>query len=163
MPGARLALALGYYRIEAYATRNERDLACGPTAHGDVRYFPISQSALISAGNTVDSISCGHTIDCPHFEKIFNPIFDETLKCLMRDAARAPKCQTGKLATTALTIARTCYTITAIAKGQWLSFDIKGLSLFERVDRNLLTRTIEFLNGRLILHLSPSLLNATRN
>jgi len=162
-PGARLGMALDYYRPEAYANRHERDHACGPTAHEDVQYFPLSRKTLISAGNMLDRISCGYTIDHPHFEKIFNPIFDETLRCVIGDTFRAPARGTGEIATQVLTIARVRYTISAIAKGEWLSFDVRGLSLFEQVDRNLVERTIEFINGRLILHLSPSLLDAKHN
>lgn len=162
-PGARLALALDYYRIEAYASQKERDLACGPTGHDDVRYFPIRRNMLNSAGSLVDSISCGYTIDHPNFEKIFDPIFDKTLRCLIGDVIRAPTSDTGEIAARGLTIARVRYNISAIAKGEWLSFDVIGFSLFEPVERQLVERTIDFLNGRLILHLSPSLLHARRN
>ena len=159
-PGARLGMVLDYYRPELYATKHERDLACGPTAHKDVRYFPLSRS---SAASMLDRVSCGYTIDHPRFEKIFNPIFDETLRRLIGDTIRAPTRNTGEIATQILTIARVRYTISAVAKGEWLSFDVKGFSLFEQVERDLVERTIEFINGRLILYLSPSLKDARHN
>lgn len=162
-PGARLGMALHYYRPEAYATRHDRDHACGPTAHEDIRYFPARRKTLVGAGNLWDSVSCGYTIDHPRFEEIFSPLFDEALRSLIGDVIRAPRHSKGEIAAQVLTIARVRYTIAAIVKGEWLSFDVSGFSLFEQVERDLVERTIEFLNGRLILCLSPSLLNAKRH
>jgi hypothetical protein len=48
-PGARLWLALCYYRVEAYATKKDRDAACGPTAYEDVQYFSASGKILAAA------------------------------------------------------------------------------------------------------------------
>jgi hypothetical protein len=47
--------------------------------------------------------------------------------------------------------------------GDWLNFDVKGLSLFERIDAGLMESTIKYLEHRLILKLSPALLNAKCN
>lgn len=90
-PGARLWLALCYYRVEAYATRKDRDTACGPTAYEDVQYFSASGKTLSGCNITLDEIACGHSVDDPHFDTIFTPIFDAAVKRLIRDAVTAPQ------------------------------------------------------------------------
>ena len=45
-PGGSLAGALQYYRIEAYARKDDRDEACGMTAHPDIAYAP---TTIVSA------------------------------------------------------------------------------------------------------------------
>ncbi|MBY9045566.1 hypothetical protein, partial [Pseudomonas fluorescens] len=42
-PGGSLAIALNYYTIEAYASKADRDAACGMTAHPDIKYVPITR------------------------------------------------------------------------------------------------------------------------
>jgi hypothetical protein len=52
-PGSYLAVALDYYRVEAFATPQDRDAACGSTAHEDVRYVPAKHGNLSGAQLTL--------------------------------------------------------------------------------------------------------------
>jgi hypothetical protein len=162
-PGASLALAFDYCRTEAFATKSERDRACGPTAHDEVRYFPISRSALIRAGNTLDTIACDHGLDHPGFGQIFAPIFTAALHRQLEEVMRATDKMNGVIATTVLSIARVRYTIYVIRGNDWLNFYISGLSVFEEIEQGVMDRTIKYLEERLILELSPSLKNRRPN
>lgn len=88
-PETSLALAIDYYQTEAFSTKVERDEACGPTGHADIRYFPINRSALLRAGDTIDTIACGHDIDHPRFEQIFAPLLPP-LYAVKRKTSRRP-------------------------------------------------------------------------
>lgn len=90
-PGIGLALALDYYRFEAFATRKDRDAACGPTAHEDVRYVPATADDLYCEEIITDHIACGHTVDHPRFDEVVSPLFDAALRRLMRDVVDRPK------------------------------------------------------------------------
>ena len=59
------------------------------------------------------------------------PIFDSAVNRLIGDVVRAPKGQAGAVASTVITIARARYTMSVMGAGDWLNFDVKGLSLFE--------------------------------
>jgi hypothetical protein len=161
--GIRLALAIDCYRVEAFLTEAHRDLACGPTSHEDVRYFPISRKELIGAGHEIDRVACGHTLDHPGFEPIFAPIFDAAVCYLVGEMIKKTHAKNGLVATIVLPIARARYTINVFAANDWFNVFVEGLCLFEQIDRNLLERTGRYLEERLILHLSPSLLNAKTN
>jgi hypothetical protein len=150
-PGIGLALAIDYYRIEAFAHWIDRDKACGPTAHPDVRYFPITRQALILRHTSLDDIACGCTVDHPDFEAVLDPLFERMLARLLDDAARTR----NGIASTVLTIARARYTISATWKSDWLNFDVEAFSAFEQVDAEVMDDTIRQLNDRLALHLSP--------
>ena len=162
-PGVRLALAIDYYRIEAFETEVDRDLACGSTAHEDVRYFPIGREELIRAGNEIESISCGHTLDHPDFEQVFAPIFDAALRYLVGEMIQTPHPKNGPIAATVMSIARARYTITVVAAEDWFNFSVGGLCLFEQIDPELLERTGRYLEEQLILHLSPPVRSAKPN
>ena len=154
-PGVGLALAMDYYRIEAFKTEADRDRACGSTAHEDVRYFPIGREELIGAGNEIESVACGHTLDHPDFEQVFAPLFDEALRYLVNEMIQTTRPENGPVATTVMSIARARYTITVVAAEDWFNFSVGGLCLFEQIDPELLERTGRYLEEQLILHLSP--------
>jgi hypothetical protein len=154
-PGVKLALAMDYYRIEVFKTEADRDLACGSTAHEDVRYFPIGREELISAGDEIESVGCGHTLDHPDFEQVFEPIFEAALRYLVGEMIQTTRPKNGPVATTVISIARARYTITVVAADDWFNFSVGVLCLFERADPELLERTGRYLEEQLILRLSP--------
>lgn len=162
-PEASFALAIDYYQTEAFSTKAERDEACGPTGHADIRYFPISRSALLRAGDTIDTIACGHGIDHPRFEQIFTPLFYGRAPPPNEEVFRAGSKSKGVIATTAVSIARVRYTISVIGAGDWLNFDVSALSRFEDAEQAIMDRTTEYLDHRLRLELSPSLIRARPN
>jgi hypothetical protein len=159
-PGIGLALAIDYYRVEAFAHRLDRDEACGPTAHPDVRYFPITRKALILRHASLDDIACGCSIDHRAFEAVLGRLVDRMLAHLLEDAAEARK---GNAATATLTIARVRYTISATWKGDWLNFAVDAFSAFEQVGADVMDRTVRHLNDRLALQLSPRRVGAKMN
>lgn len=159
-PGIGLALAIDYYRVEVFAHRLDRDKACGPTAHPDVRYFPITREALILRRASLDDIACGCSVDHPDFEAVLDPLFDRILARLLEDAARVRKV---KAATATLTIARARYTISATWKVDWLNFTVDAFSAFEQVGGDIMDRTVRHLNDRLALQLSPGRVGAKMN
>jgi hypothetical protein len=159
-PGIGLALATDYYRVEAFARRLDRDEACGPTAHPDVRYFPITRKVLILRHASPYDIACGCSIDHPAFEAVLGPLFDRMLPHLLENAAEVRK---GNAATATLTIARVRYTISATWKGDWLNFAVDAFSAFEQVGADVMDRTVRHLNDRLALQLSPRRVGAKMN
>jgi hypothetical protein len=162
-PGVRLALAIDYYRIEAFKTEADRDRACGSTAHEDVRYFPIGREEMIGARSEIESISCGHPLDHADFEQVFAPIFDAALRYLVGEMIQTPCPKNGPVATTVMSIARARYTITVVAAKDWFNFSVEGLCMFEQIDPELLERTSRYLEEQLILHLSPPARSAKPN
>jgi hypothetical protein len=162
-PGARLALALDYYRVEVFKTEVDRDLACGSTAHEDVRYFPIGREELISAGNEIESVGCGHTLDHPDFEQVFEPIFESALRYLVGEMIETGRPKSGPVATAVISIARARYTITVVAAEDWFNFSVAGICLFEQIEPDLLERTSRYLEEQLILRMSPPTRNAKPN
>lgn len=162
-PGLSFGLALDYYRVEAFVTKSDRDAACGPTAHQDVRYVPASRSGLMRGDITMDHITCGYTIDHPRFGDVFDPIFEAAVRRLIGGVLAAPDDQAGTVALAAITIARVRYTISAVSAGDWIEFPVKGLAAFEQFDQELMQRTIVYLGERLILHMSPDLVGAKPN
>lgn len=162
-PGITLALALDYYRVELFATEEDRDLACGPTAHKDVKYFPTTRGALIHAGISLDDISCGHNVDHPRFGEILTPIFDAAAKRLIKDLVHSSADRDGIVASTMIPIARARYTISVTSAGDWMNFGVDALSAFEQSNDDVMDRTVEFLEGRLALQISPAMINAKGN
>jgi hypothetical protein len=160
-PGARLAVALTYYSVEVFATQADRDAACGPTAHPDVTYFSIIEAEIGAV--EVDNIACGHALSHPHFEQVFAPLFEAAVCRLIDEVVQTPTHKIGPIADTTISIARARYTLQVIATRNWVHFDVHGLSLFERIDRDLMERTCGYLKRGLALHLSPLLLNAKAN
>ncbi|MBQ8106900.1 MAG: hypothetical protein IJ127_29010 [Afipia sp.] len=154
-PGIGLALALDYYRVEAFATEKDRDAACGPTAHEDVRYVPAGRKDLGRGDIALDEIACGYAVDHPRFDETVTPILDTALKLLIGDLMEAPKYQTGIVASIVIPIARVRYTISAERVGDWMKFPVKGLAVFEKVDQDLIDRTADWLHNRLMLKASP--------
>ena len=154
-PGIGLALALDYYCVEAFASEKDRNAACGPTAHDDVRYVPASRRDLSREDITLDDVACGYSVDHPRFDEIVTPIFDAALKRLIGDLMETPKDQTGIVASIVIPIARTRYTISAERVGEWIKFPVKGLTVFEKVDQDLMDRTVDWLHNRLMLKGSP--------
>lgn len=158
-PGIGLALAFDYYRVETYAHRLDRDNACGPTAHPDVRYFPVTREVLMLRRASLDDIACGCPVDHPDFDVVLGPLFDRMLERLVDDAAKAGK----GTASATLTIARARYTVSTTWKGDWLNFDVDAFSAFEQVGADVMDRTVRHLNDRLGLRLSPRPVGAGLN
>jgi hypothetical protein len=159
-PGAALALAMDYYRVEAFASEEDRDLACGPTEREDVRYFPVSRGALIKRSTDLLDIACGHSLDHPAFERIVSPLFCRTIQEVVKDASTTlgqPKEMGGVIAKCPITIARVRYNLSLIKSGDWLNFDVEAISLFEQMDTDLVDRTIRHLQEALVDQLSPML------
>lgn len=151
-PGASLALALNYYTIEAYASKMDRDAACGMTAHPDIKYVPIDRNHVEEAGE----IGCGYAIDHPDIEKVLNPIFSRAVERLIGNMIAARRNAKGPIAMEALSIGRTRYTIEAIADRDSIRFEVDGLAVFEKRSRTTIDATCAFLEERLHLHLSPT-------
>lgn len=162
-PGISLALALDYYRVEAFASEKDRDAAYGQTAHKDVRYVPASRKTLGRDGITLDAIACGHGVGHPCFDEIVTPIFDAALKQLIGYLIEAPKDRTGLVASIVIQIARTRYTISSERAGDWIKFPVKGLAMFEKNEQGLMDKTIDWLNNRLILKGSPQMIGVEVN
>jgi len=150
-PGITFALATDYYRVEAFATERDRDAACGPTAHEDVRYVSADRRDLDRENIRIADIACGYPVDHPRFDEIVTPIFEAALKRLIRDLMEAPKGQPGIVASTLIPIARTRYKISAEQVGEWINFPVDGLTVFEKADQDLVSRTVEWLENRLKL------------
>lgn len=151
-PGARLALALNYYACEAYASEIDRDAACGMTAHPDIKYVSVD---AVSDEDIAD-LSCGHSIDHLHFERVLGPIFNRKVEQLIGKMIGAGRKAEGPIAMEALSIARIRYEIQAIAEHDVVAFKVEGVSLFEKGDRNTIEATCVFLEERLRLHLLPT-------
>ncbi|MGY4598106.1 hypothetical protein ACVWXL_005852 [Bradyrhizobium sp. GM22.5] len=162
-PGVGLALALDYYRFEAFATRKDRDAACGPTAHEDVRYVAATDDDLYREEIMIDDIACGHSVDHPRFDEVVSPLFDAALKRLIRDVVDRPKDAKGKIASTEIFIARTRYSIAAEAVDDWIKFPVAALAVFERGDQGVMDGTVDWLQNRLVLTASPSLFDTEAN
>ena len=162
-PETGIALAQDYYRVEAFASRGDRDAACGPAAHPDVRYVAANRRDIARRHVVIEDIACGYTVDHPRFDEVVSVIFDAALKRLFAGLLQSPKDEIGILAAVVMTIARTRYTIAADCVGDWTNFPIKGFAVFETVDQELMNRTIEWLHNRLILSASPLLIGATSN
>jgi len=159
-----MLVALDYYQPERFATKSARDLACGPTAHPDVRYFPVGRAELIASGTKMDEVSCGHSIDDPHFERIVSPMLDQAAKHLMEQIFDSFDQQTGIIAETVLTIARARYSLSVNSSpGGWLNFDVQYLCVFEQIEPEVMDRTSKFLGERLRLCLSAPPPNAKLN
>lgn len=159
-PGIGLALAMDYYKVEAFAREFDRDKACGPTAHPDVRYFPIMRDALISRDTSLDEIACGDSVDHPDFDAMLKPLFDRMLERLLDDARRARR---NEATSAVLTIARARYTISATWKDDWLNFAAEAYSAFEEAKGDVMERTVQHLNDRLRLLLSLNRVGARLN
>ena len=151
-PGARLALALNYYTVEAYAREADRDAACGMTAHPDIMYVPTDEVSSEEA----EMIGCGYSIDHPNFEKVLDPIFSRLVERLIGKMMAAGRNAKGPIAMEALSIARTRYTIEAIANRDSIRFEVDGLAVFEKRDRATINATCAFLEERLHLQLLPT-------
>jgi hypothetical protein len=158
-PGIGLALAFDYYRFEAFTTADDRDACCGPTAHPDVSYGIATAKDLRQNKITMDDIACGVAVDHPHFEEIMAPLFDAAMARLFGDMPTDPD-MSGRLASTEILIARTRYTISAEKTGEWINFPVEAMTVFEKGDRDVTDRTLDWLHNRLVLTASPSLFNA---
>lgn len=152
MPGARLAMALDYYIIEAYARKSDRDAACGVTAHPDIKYVPMAPSRV----NKADEIACGHAFDHPDFETVLDPIFSRSVKRLISNMVAAGQKEEGPIAMEILSIARTQYKIEAIAERDIIRFEVSWQAPFEKTNRTTIKRTCAFLEDRLHLHFLPT-------
>lgn len=162
-PGASFALALDYYRFEAFATKKDRDAACGPTAHVDVRYVAATNNDLYREQIVIDDVACGHALDHPNFEEVVSPLFDAAMKRLIGDVVKRPNNAKGTIASAELLIARTRYSIAAEMIGEWIKFPVTALTLFEESTRDVTDRTIDWLNNRIMLTASPSLFETQAN
>lgn len=162
-PGIALALALDYYRVEVFATEEDRDLACGPTAHEDVKYFATTRMALVDAGIALKDISCGYNVDHPRFGEILTPVFDAAVKRLIKDLLQSCTGRNEIVASTMIPIARARYTISVTSAGDWLNFGVSAYSAFEQSHDDVMDRTVKYLEGRVALQLSPSMINAKGN
>jgi hypothetical protein len=149
-----IALALDYYRFEMFATAEDRDARCGPTAHPDVRYVRATMQDIVQSDIGLDDIGCGVNFDHPHFEQIMAPLFDATMEQLFRDMPK--RLQPGTLASTEMLIARTRYSIAAECDGEWVFFPVDAMTAFEDADPGLTDRTLQWLHDRLVLTTSPS-------
>jgi hypothetical protein len=156
-----LAVASEYYKFELFATAEDRDARCGPTAHPHVRYVPATMDDIVKNGIGLDDVACGVSLGHPHFELIMAPLFDATMERLFRDMPKRLK--SGTLAATEMIIARTRYTIAAECAGEWVYFPVEAMTAFEDADRSITGGTLEWLRERLILTTSPSLPGARPN
>ena len=102
MPGARLAMAVDHYTIEAYARRSDRDAACGATAHPDITYAAVAASCI----KKTDEIGCGYAFDHPDFEKVLDPIFSRSVERLIANMMAAGQKAEDPIAIEILSIAR---------------------------------------------------------
>ena len=159
-PGIGLALAFDYYRFEAFATKQERDARCGPTAHKDVRYAPATSKDLKSNDITIDQIACGHDIDHPMFDTVVSPLLDAAFRRLIGDVIDSPKDADGMIAESEIIIARTRYSIKAELVDGWIKFPVSAMSVFETGDQDVMDRTIDWLAHRIELTASPALFDA---
>lgn len=159
-PGIGLALAIDYYKVEAFAQRLDRDRSCGPTAHPDVRYFPITRDVLVRRRACLEEIACGCPIGHPDFEMVLEPLFERALALLLHDATKTRK---AAAVSTTLTIARARYTVSAEWKDDWLNFAVDAFSAFEEIDADVMDRTVRYLNDRLALQLSAKREGAKTN
>ena len=82
---------------------------------------------------------------------------------MIRDVIIAPKGQAGTIASATISIARVQYEILAQQAGDWIKFLVEGRAVFEEVDDDLMERTAAYLEKRLMLQMSPSLINAKCN
>lgn len=152
MPGARLAMAVDHYTIEAYARRSDRDAACGATAHPDITYAAVAASCI----KKTDEIGCGYAFDHPDFEKVLDPIFSRSVERLIANMMAAGQKAEDPIAIEILSIARTRYKIEAIAERDIIRFQLKWNALFEKTDRATIEKTCAFLEDRLHLHFLPT-------
>ncbi|MCW2858267.1 MAG: hypothetical protein JWR52_3882 [Marmoricola sp.] len=162
-PGIRLRLAIDYYRFEAFANERDRNARCGPTAHEDVRYAPAKMKDLRHNGISLDDIACGYDIDHPDFERVVSPLFDAAMRRLIGEVVNDPDTTGEELASTEVIIARARYSIVAKSVGEWIKFPISAMAVFEKGDRDVIDRTIAWLENRLELTASPLLFGAPPN
>lgn len=144
-PGARLAAASEYYWIEAYSNIADRNAACHLAGNRDVKYVALEPDDIPSA--ELNRISCGYGIDHPRFEEIFELTFAIALRNLAQTILSGDN---AKVRETQFSIARTHYTITPVSNRGRVRFRIDGLSLFENHDEELLERTAELVEERLL-------------
>lgn len=162
-PGFELALALDYYRFEAFSTKHERDACCGPTRHRDIRYAPATSADLRRNGISLDRVACGHDIDHPRFDAIVSPLFDAAFRRLIGEVIGAPKHTEGMIASAEILIARTRYALEAESVGDWIKFPVSAIGAFEEGDPDVMERTIAWLENRIQLTASPSLFDPRPN
>jgi hypothetical protein len=162
-PGIQFRLAVDYYRFEAFATERERNSRCGPTAHPDVDYAPATAEDLRYNKISIDQVACGHDVDHPRFDEVLAPMFDAALKRLIGDVVIRQGRTEGEIASTEILIARTRYSISAEAVGEFINFPVSAITVFEKGDKDVVDRTIAWLQNRLMLTASPSLLDAVAN
>jgi hypothetical protein len=162
-PGMRLRLALDYYRFEAFATEHDRDARCGATAHEDVRYAPATIGDLRHDDVSLDEIACGHDIDHPDFESVVVPLFDAAIRRLVQELMDNQGKSEGELASTDIIIARARYSIEAKSVGEWIKFPVSAIAVFEKGDRDVMDRTIAWLENLLVLTASPLPFNPKPN
>lgn len=151
-PGVNLAATSEYYWIEAYASVRDRDAACGLTANRDVKYIALASNDIPRA--ELDRISCGYPIGLPKFEEVFELTFTTTLRNLenLVSGGGGRRTQAAEFS-----IGRVHFAITPLPdRMRRFRFRINGLSLFENHDQDLLDRTAEFLEERLIAETSKS-------
>ncbi|UPK19135.1 hypothetical protein [Bradyrhizobium sp. 131] len=162
-PGIGLALALDYYRFEAFATKHERDARCGPTSHRDVRYHAATAKDLKLNRVSLEMIACGHDIDHPRFDEVVTPLFDAAFRRLIGDLVEAPKHSEGMLASSEIMIARVRYSLKAEAARGWIKFPVSAMAVFEQGDADIMERTVAWLEHRIELTASPSLFDPKPN
>lgn len=150
-----LAIASDYYKFEIFATAEDRDARCGPTAHPDVRYVRATIDDVVRNKIGLDDVGCGVPLDHPRFELIMPTLFDATMEKLFRDMPKRLK--SGTLASTEMFIARTRYTIAAECDGEWVHFPVEAVTAFEDADPRVTDQTLQWLHDRLVLTTSPSL------
>lgn len=150
-----LAVASEYYKFELFATAEDRDARCGPTAHPHVRYVPATMDDIVKNDIGLNDVGCGVSFGHPHFELIMAPLFDATMEKLFRDMPKRLK--SGPLASTEMIIARTRYAISAECDGEWVFFPVEAMTAFEDANRSITEGTLEWLRERLTLTVSSSL------
>lgn len=160
-PHLSLAVASKYYKFEVFATAEDRDARCGPTAHPHVRYVPATMEDIVQNDIGLEDVGCGVSLGHPHFELIMAPLFDAIMEKLFRDMPK--RLRSGTLASTEIFIARTRYTVAAECDGEWVFFPVEATTAFEDTDRSLTEGTLEWLHDRLVLTTSPSLPGAQPN
>lgn len=145
-----LAVASEYYKFEVFSTAEDRDARCGLTANPDVRYVRATMEDIAQNDLGLGDIGCGVALDHPDFELIMGPLFDDVMTKLLRNLSRT-SIGSGILGSAELLIARTRYTMSVKSSDGWITFPVEAMTVFEKADRGLIDRTLEWLHDRIVL------------
>ena len=108
-------------------------------------------------------IACGHDVDHPMFDAVVSPLFDAAFGRLIREVVDSPKDTEGMIAESEIMIARARYSIKAQSADGWIKFPVSAMAVFEKANRDVMDRTVAWLEHRIELTASPSLFNPRPN